>query len=753
MYFKFLNHGKGNASIAASYLLDEVDHLNRVRASVEVLAGDAKTFTAICDASPHKYKYTSAVIAWAEDDAPSREQIQEVLDEFEKHAFAGLDPQRYHMFAVMHEEDNQAKHIHILVPRIDLETGKALNIAPPGHSKYYDPLRNHFNYKYGWSRPDDPNRAKEIQLPDHVYMQRAAALKAGLKDGTRQETQEAVDAYIKAYVEMGFIKTQKDVIQALKSISNIKSVTPSKNAKTPFISIEVQGRKTAVRLKGVFYDSKFQIESYTADRKRTDLDAEPSERSRSISEEHNKLAEEHKTKFGKLRDNRSKYNEKYFGTNTANISSTELDRNGQQKSINFNEKSNYHLSEFNKRVKRNPSSERTTAAEHNGNFEGTQELENFAENSNNALSSSLSTSNFQNGEINDNFRQFNESTNSATSEREQAAESRNRGTRRHTDSLRELEQSINKTKQRLIEHKRDIESGLRKPKQNTALTKLLTAVSDQVRAAFTAAARAAFIAKFGQRGSSEANQSYSFTFESEAIENFGTRFKRAISNHVSRVSEFISDIRNTSQRADSISQSTASLVSSLQKKPLLPISHSAVSKPLHTFSDLFEFSQKCDIKFNKIKELMVTFRKEERISIDQVADALLNYLSSVQEKNVFLGDKLNRAGDLCKQDIDIIEKIIKNDSCHQKIIEDCFPKLEEKLMNQRQDSRLTDVKKSLTESNRLIESCVEYDKKQLFKKKEPSLKENNYSALDEIEQNRENERVFKSKNDDYSPKF
>ena len=40
MYIKFLAHGKGDPAKAASYLIDEVDHLNRPRADVQVLSGD-----------------------------------------------------------------------------------------------------------------------------------------------------------------------------------------------------------------------------------------------------------------------------------------------------------------------------------------------------------------------------------------------------------------------------------------------------------------------------------------------------------------------------------------------------------------------------------------------------------------------------------------------------------------------------------------------------------------------------------------
>ena len=75
VHIKFLEHGKGSAAHASAYLLDDLDHKGHVRAGIEVLRGDATTFNAICNATPYLWKYTSGVIAWSPDDAPTQEQI------------------------------------------------------------------------------------------------------------------------------------------------------------------------------------------------------------------------------------------------------------------------------------------------------------------------------------------------------------------------------------------------------------------------------------------------------------------------------------------------------------------------------------------------------------------------------------------------------------------------------------------------------------------------------------------------------
>ena len=69
-------------------------------------------------------------MAWAPEDRPTDEQIEAVLDKFEQTAWAGLQPDRYAWTAVGHGE--RGGGLHVLAARGDLETGKSLNIGPPG---------------------------------------------------------------------------------------------------------------------------------------------------------------------------------------------------------------------------------------------------------------------------------------------------------------------------------------------------------------------------------------------------------------------------------------------------------------------------------------------------------------------------------------------------------------------------------------------------------------------------------------------
>ena len=261
VHIKFLNHGKGSAAHASAYVLDKLDHLGNVRAGVEVLRGDATTFNAVCDASPHLWKYTSGVIAWSKEDNPTNEQIQEVLNDFEKHAFSGLDPSQYHLFAVLHTDDDGSKHIHVLAPRLDIQSGKSLNIAPPGHEKHFDSLRDYFNTKYQWSRPDDLLLMQTTQEPNHIAKLNAQAKKIlneqDLTNLTKSQFCKVIDNYVKTLLKTQTVKNRAEIVSCIEQLEGVASV----RAKQTVTVTLNNGKKH--RLPGDFYHEQFEINAYS----------------------------------------------------------------------------------------------------------------------------------------------------------------------------------------------------------------------------------------------------------------------------------------------------------------------------------------------------------------------------------------------------------------------------------------------------------------------------------------------------------
>ena len=124
MIIKFLPVGTGDPKRAVSYLLGELDHKGDKRADVEILEGDPFTFSALAESASFKYCYTSVVIAWSPQDQVTDDQISEVVSGFREHIGAGLEQDQYHMTVIMHREDDGSGHLHILIPRMQLRTGK-----------------------------------------------------------------------------------------------------------------------------------------------------------------------------------------------------------------------------------------------------------------------------------------------------------------------------------------------------------------------------------------------------------------------------------------------------------------------------------------------------------------------------------------------------------------------------------------------------------------------------------------------------
>ena len=250
MHIKFLPHGKGSAATAVEYLVGERDAEGQEREGVEVRRGNPDMVAAVADSLDFERKYRSAVIAWAPDDRPTDEQIEAVLDEFEKTAWAGLEPDRFAWTAVLHRERGGGVHAHVLAAQCDLQTGRSLNIAPPGWQRTFDPLRDAFNHEHGWSRPDDPARAR-AQRPGHVAYIEASKLRAGLEHEADPRT--LIRDYLVQRVEHGAVKGRADVVSALEDVG-LEVPRQGKD----YITARDPDSGKRWRLKGELYERDFE---------------------------------------------------------------------------------------------------------------------------------------------------------------------------------------------------------------------------------------------------------------------------------------------------------------------------------------------------------------------------------------------------------------------------------------------------------------------------------------------------------------
>ena len=244
MHVKFLAHGTGSGARASAYLLGAHDHTGAERAGVTVLRGDPALFAAVADSLPFQQRYSSAVISWAAEEAPTAAEIDEVLADFEALAFAGLEPEDYHMTVVQHDEPDGGAHVHILIPRVHLGSGKSFNPAPPGQRDDFYAVRDKHNHAKGWARPDDPLRARLLRPDFEAYKGDHPAIKKQITDHLIGATAQGVitnAAELRAYLQesLGCEITRTGM---------------------DYISIKPEGYPKAVRLRGELYGASWTAE-------------------------------------------------------------------------------------------------------------------------------------------------------------------------------------------------------------------------------------------------------------------------------------------------------------------------------------------------------------------------------------------------------------------------------------------------------------------------------------------------------------
>ncbi|MBR9863888.1 MAG: relaxase/mobilization nuclease domain-containing protein [Rhodobacteraceae bacterium] len=206
----------------------------------EVLHGNPDQTRDLIDASPNKWSYTAGVISFAESDDPSPAAQQEAIELFEALAFAGLDRDQYDCLWVRHSHEGNVE-LHFCTPRLELSTGKALNIAPPRHENAFASLRDLLNQTHGWADPLDPERAREVR--------------ATIEAQTRAQGREALHDWILDQISVGSITDRASMIDVLAD-AGFEIPRASKN----YITAQDPDTGERWRLKGEIFHDDWQAE-------------------------------------------------------------------------------------------------------------------------------------------------------------------------------------------------------------------------------------------------------------------------------------------------------------------------------------------------------------------------------------------------------------------------------------------------------------------------------------------------------------
>lgn len=250
----FSKYDKTKGSRAVSYLCDP-RRKEREYCPPVVVAGNPKLTEQLIDSLSFERKYTSGVLSFAPGEQITAEMEQEIISRFEQVAFAGLEPDQYNILWVRHEHAGHHE-LHFLTPRVELSTGKSLNIRPPGkgHQKVFDDFRSEINARFGLADPDDPNRKRSASIPDYEEKVSAEMRRKGLK--TSSNARELINDILLQQIKINLVKDRIDVLTSLKELG----LTITRETKTSITVIDPSNEKKKIRLTGEIYERGFALD-------------------------------------------------------------------------------------------------------------------------------------------------------------------------------------------------------------------------------------------------------------------------------------------------------------------------------------------------------------------------------------------------------------------------------------------------------------------------------------------------------------
>ncbi len=251
MYIKVFPHGKGRGEKAVQYLVNTT-YANRKDNPPKVLRGDPDMTTSLINSLPFAWKYTSGVLSWSSEDTVSQDDEEKLMDDFENVAFAGLDKGQYSMLWVRHK--HAAHHeLHFIIPRVELYQGKSFNAFSPGWQSDFDVLRDFYNIKHNWTRPDDPERQR-ICVPNSAALLHNKLKRFGveIQATDRDKAHDMLVEYAKNAIQSGTVTNRDELINAYEELG----LTINRVGKN---YITVKNGEQKIRLKGGVFDESWRI--------------------------------------------------------------------------------------------------------------------------------------------------------------------------------------------------------------------------------------------------------------------------------------------------------------------------------------------------------------------------------------------------------------------------------------------------------------------------------------------------------------
>ena len=251
MIVGFSKHGTGGGAGPVDYVTDRKRE-GREKSEPVTVRGDAEQTKQLIDSLDFKWKYTSGVLSFAPDEVIKPEMENEIIDRFESVAFAGLENDQYNILWVRHSHAGHHE-LHFVTPRVELASGKSLNIKPPGEraKEHFDDFRSEVNARYGLADPTDPDRERNISVPNHVLKKAAEALRRG--ERAPDNIWQLIDEALTQRALKGLIHSREDVLASVKELG-LETTRQGKN----YITVSDPNSTNRWRLKGGLYARDFE---------------------------------------------------------------------------------------------------------------------------------------------------------------------------------------------------------------------------------------------------------------------------------------------------------------------------------------------------------------------------------------------------------------------------------------------------------------------------------------------------------------
>ena len=241
MMVRVFRAGRSNGQSPVNYLLSDTDHTGTKRTvKPEVLEGNPATTIAVIDSIQRQHKYVSGVIAFRQEEKPTRDQVHEVIRAFNKTVAPGVKEDAFNSLWVLHQEKGNTE-LHFVLAMTHLPTGRRWNPHPPGEKNLdlYRQFVSVMNETMGF--------AQVVPNPFHALMGDFEH-KAPRGKEKQRKTQLLMKEIGRA-IQSGKVNNRDAICKFLDEELGVTVTRQGRN----YLSVRLPGTERAIRLKGAVF--------------------------------------------------------------------------------------------------------------------------------------------------------------------------------------------------------------------------------------------------------------------------------------------------------------------------------------------------------------------------------------------------------------------------------------------------------------------------------------------------------------------